>query len=406
VICIGGSDGTAAAAATGGTPPYTFQWNTGAQGANVTGLGAGLYAVTASDANGCTATATVTVLEPAAISLQITGDAGICEYDSVRLSPQISGGVAPYSYQWWSVPTAVNDSLEDLVYLAGEDRTYYVEITDANGCQSTASYFVEAYDRPFVDFYPDRGEFCDTGTVHFINMSFPANVSSYWEFSDGTTSQHTAPDHLFGSGIWGATLTVTTNEGCVNSITHEQIIHIIPTPQASFETDPNITLVDHLMLSEATITFNNTSPWFATAVDWSFGNGDSAFVGQVTYTYQDTGRFCIKMNAYNDFGCHTDTTQCITILQDPFLWVPTGFTPNGDGLNDIYLVGGLEIVAFDISIFDRWGKLIFFSDSMTEGWDGRFSGEGVNEGVYVFKINATNNEGFKIAREGTLTLVR
>jgi hypothetical protein len=60
------------------------------------------------------------------------------------------------------------------------------------------------------------------------------------------------------------------------------LVNIVPTPEASFVSDPQITLVDYLLLSEATITFNNTSPWYATAVNWAFGNGDSAFVGQVT----------------------------------------------------------------------------------------------------------------------------
>lgn len=406
VTCFAGSDGTASATVSGGVSPYQYQWSNGAQVAHLAGLTTGTYAVTVIDANGCTSAASATVDEPTQILMEIMGDAAICEYDSVRLSAVITGGVPAYDYQWWSVPTAVNDTDATLVYDGHDDRTYHLRIVDQNGCEATASYYVESHPAPVAGFLPDRVELCDSGTVDFENLSSPSDVSSFWEFSDGQSSTQAAPAHWFGAGNWSTTLTVTTVEGCVNSFTREFFIRIIPTPEAAFVSDPNISLIDHLLLSQATVSFNNTSSWFTSGVAWSFGTGDSSTAGAVTYTFPDTGRYCVTMTAYNVYGCHTDTTQCITILDDPYLWVPTGFTPNGDGLNDIFLIGGIEIVEFDISIFDRWGRLIFSSNSMDKGWDGRAMNEDAPEGAYAFKINAVNNQGKKIARAGTVTLIR
>lgn len=406
VVCFGGGDGTATAVATSGTPPYQYSWSNNGSGATISGLLAGNYTVTATDAHGCSTSATVTVIEPAPIGLTVTGDSAYCTYDSVRLHAVVNGGVAPYAYQWWSVAPAVNDTDAYLVYQCVENRDYYVRIVDQHGCTAVAHQNVIANPPPIVSFYADRQEACDSVTIHFVNSTTPIDFAWTWNFSDGTISHDYSPPHFFGNGIWSVQLTAETPEGCVATLLQQDLIHVLPTPVASFTSDPDITLMDYVLLSQATFTFNNTSPWFATSVDWSFGHGDSAFVGQVTYTVPDSGWFCAKMNAYNDFGCHDDTTQCILVRQDPFLWIPSGFTPNGDGLNDIFLVTGLEIVSAEMSIFDRWGRLIFFSKDKSIGWNGKAMDEDAPEGAYVFKVNAVNKLGEKLTRAGTVTLVR
>jgi gliding motility-associated-like protein len=406
IICFNGNDGTAQAQASGGTAPYAYLWSNGFANDSVFFLGAGTYTVTATDANGCTSTSSVTLVNPPQMALQIVGDSFICDYDSVRLSPIVSGGVAPYSYQWFSIPPAVNDTNEHLVWVGQDTRNYGLDVTDQNGCSVRGWKEVVSNPIPYVEFVPSRTEACDSATILFYNNSIPQNAAYHWEFSDGTTADGLTPSHWFSNGSFGASLTVTTNEGCVNSLWLPDIIHIIPTPEASFVSDPSIPLLDFILLSEATFTFNNTSPYYADSVNWSFGNGDSAFVGQVTYMYPDTGLYTVIMTAYNAYGCHTEASQTILILPDPHLWVPSGFTPNGDGLNDQFVIGGVEVKTFEMWVFDRWGKAVFYSDNITNGWDGHVGGSAAPEGVYVFKINATTNVDKKIVRAGSVTLIR
>lgn len=406
VICYGAGDGTATAIVSGGTTLYQYAWsnNTGFQSAY--SLVAGNYTVTVTDAHGCTGSASVTVNEPPQIVATITGDSSICDYDSVRLFGTAIGGIPAYSYTWVSIPNGAFDTTQNLVCIGRETRTYLFTVTDQNGCIGQTTREVVSNVVPTVAFFPSRDEACDSATILFTNETLPLGCTYNWTFGDAGTSNDFSPEHFYGTGLFGVGLTATTPEGCTASIYRQDLILILPTPVASFESDPNLTTIDYQLLSQATFAFNNTSPWYATSVNWSFGNGDSAFVGQVTYTYPDTGNYCVTLTAYNNFGCHDDTTQCVRIQQDPFLWIPTGFTPNGDGLNDQFLLGGIEIKSFQITIFDRWGKMLYFSDSINKSWDGNVANEGAPEGAYVYKVEAVNTLGMKFTRAGTVTLIR
>jgi gliding motility-associated-like protein len=403
VICHG-SVGTLTSTTSGGTAPYSYAWSNGPTTSSITAVG-GNYTLTVTDAQGCNVVQTYSLIDPPQFSLSVSGDPIVCNYDTVVLTPNVGGGTPPYQYQWTSSPAGVNDTNLVLVYDALQSRTYTLDVVDDQGCTSQASFHVESQPRPFVDFTTDIHEACDSATVMFINNSVPLNSTYLWEFEDGTTSNVQNPLHWFPNGVWGARLTVTSAEGCMAMHVIPGLVHIIPTPEASFTSDPRLPDTEFLLLSEATITFYNTSPFFAHDVVWSFGNGDSANVGQVTYTYPDSGLYYVTLTAYNLFGCHDDTTQSILILSDPSIWVPTAFTPNGDGLNDVFLILGLEVKTFEINIFDRWGKMIFKSTDMAKSWDGNIDGQGAPEGVYVYKIIATTNTG-KADKSGTVTLIR
>ena len=136
VACVGGTTGTAQANASGGTPPYTYLWNTtpARTTASVSGLSAGSYMVTVTDDNGCESTATVTIAEPeAAISVQLVKTDARCNGSSdgsVNLS--VSNGTAPFAFLWSNGAVA-----EDLVNIPAGN--YSVTVTDANGCTGTAT---------------------------------------------------------------------------------------------------------------------------------------------------------------------------------------------------------------------------------------------------------------------------
>ncbi len=403
IVCNGGT-GTATITPAGGTLPYTYLWSTGQNTPSITPT-TGVYTVTVTDAQGCSITETANMPEAPLVAVSISGDSIACVYEQVTLTAVPGGGVPPYQYSWSSLPIGLAETTPAITIDALQDRFVVLDITDSLGCPGHATLFVDATPSPVIAFQPDILEACDEATVTFVNSTTPPNSSFLWTFQDGSTSIAVSPSHFFTNGIWGAQLTATSPEGCVSSLNLPALVTILPTPVASFETEPNITLVDYLLLSQATITFNNNSPFFAQAVNWSFGNGDSAFVGQVTYTYPEAGLYAITMTAYNAFGCHDDTTQSLLILNDPALWVPSGFTPNGDGLNDLFMVAGLEVKTYAIEIFDRWGKLIYRSNDILKGWDGLVEQQFAPEGVYVYKIVATTNTG-PVRKSGSVTLIR
>ncbi len=406
ILCFGEVTGTASVDAVGGVTPYNYLWSTGDVLPLFGPLAVGTYTVTATDANGCISTSSTTITQPDALTLSITGENSICEYDSVRLFSNVGGGVTPYAYDWSSIPTSVqHDTTPNLVYSGAADFTYQLQVTDSNGCKIIETFYVESNPSPDVAFVPHRREACDSMTVHFTNLSSPG-VSYLWDFGDGTTSTLENPSHFYENGFWSVKLTVTTAEGCVNSYLAQDLIHIIPTPYASYTTDPIIHGVEYFYLSDATITFNTEVPFYSNGLWWDFGNGDSASTWLTTYTWPEPGDYLITLTVFNEFGCHADTTETIHIIPNPGLWVPTAFTPNGDGLNDLFEIKGINIVDYEISVFDRWGKLVFLSESMDTHWSGMVGDKQAPEGVYVYKIKALTNGGDKVDRGGSITLVR
>ena len=134
VHCNGGNDGTVDLTLTGGTAPYTYVWNNSATTDYITGLAAGTYSVTVTDANGCTDTASVTVTEPTGLVASGTVDSNVSCNGSTNggATASATGGTAPYSYNWSNGATTAS--------ITGVPAgTYTVTVTDSNGCTDTAS---------------------------------------------------------------------------------------------------------------------------------------------------------------------------------------------------------------------------------------------------------------------------
>ena len=136
VSCFGGNDGEVALTVSGGTTPYAFAWDNQETSEDLTGLTAGLYTVTISDANGCQVTGSYLVSEPTAISVSATtGDVGCFGGNDGEVDLTVSGGTTPYAFAWDNQETS-----EDLTGLTA--GLYTVTISDANGCQTTGSYLI------------------------------------------------------------------------------------------------------------------------------------------------------------------------------------------------------------------------------------------------------------------------
>ncbi|HMQ48346.1 MAG TPA: SdrD B-like domain-containing protein [Saprospiraceae bacterium] len=140
LVCPGETTGTATAMGSAGTPPYTYLWNTGATTSIITGLGAGTYTVTVTDANNCEATAQVTINQAPGVTVVITGTDIVCGAGNTgSATANVSGGTAPFSYLW------SNGSQASSVSGLGEG-TVSVTVTDANGCTATDDFVIEIID--------------------------------------------------------------------------------------------------------------------------------------------------------------------------------------------------------------------------------------------------------------------
>jgi gliding motility-associated-like protein len=154
------------------------------------------------------------------------------------------------------------------------------------------------------------------------------------------------------------------------------------------------------------VSFTNNSS-NANSYAWNFGNGNSAITSTVSsQTYNTAGTYTVYLTASNGTCSDVDYVIITVLNEEPTLYVPNAFTPNGDSINDIFLVGATNIKEFNIMIFDRWGLKMFESSDILKGWDGKVNGKEVADGTYFHLINAKDIDGKEIKKQGTITLFK
>jgi gliding motility-associated-like protein len=137
---------------------------------------------------------------------------------------------------------------------------------------------------------------------------------------------------------------------------------------------------------------------------WDFGDGFSSNEINPVHQYTEEGVYDVSLTIVNEFGCKRviSVPQYIRVNKIVHIFVPSAFTPNGDGMNDFFNVFTVLITDFHIDIYDRWGKLVFSSDNMNFQWDGGNLGED----AYTYVINAVEWSGTKVRKVGTVTIIR
>ena len=108
----------------------------------------------------------------------------------------------------------------------------------------------------------------------------------------------------------------------------------------------------------------------------------------------------------NTQGCSANDTVLVTVKPEVHLFIPNAFSPNGDGNNDLFKVVGGPFEFFHLSIYNRWGTLVYESDNESDGWDGRYRGLPQAVGTYIYIVRATDEFGVPFTREGNVILLR
>lgn len=436
-ICYGDSS-QLWASGQGGTPPYNIIWQTAGLTGNgpitVNPLTSTQYCFDITDANGCPSTGLgcidITVLPP--LATVITPDTSICDGDQIDLVVTASdGNGGPYTFDW------VDDQGNQLVGTQnGNSSTltinplasgwYYV--TSSDGCSLDVLDSVEVIVNPnptaFLNVVDSSG--CSPFTAQFIaNSDIGVNYSFDFE-CDGTidyVGPNSNPTYTYSTpGTYDVCMTVESADGCTTSMTASQIVTSHPLPIANFGMDPAITT-----MLNPTITFSDSSSG-ASVYNWDFGDGytlsgtpgvvpvgtnDGHTIGTYEnpiHTYTDTGYFDVTLTVENEFGCTDQISYEVYVEGDYILFAPSAFTPNGDGMNDVfYPVGvGLTDNQFEMYIFDRWGQIVFESHSPDYGWDGTDtrSGRTVKLDVYVWLIKTVDHKNIPHEYIGHVTVVR
>jgi len=292
VLCFGGT-GSIAAAATGGTVPYTYDWApAGGTSATATGITAGSYTVTVTDNNGCTATASSTITQPTVLAVSLTGPQTICSNTIGTLTATVSGGSVPYTYAWSSGITSTTSTAKITPVVA---QTYTVNITDKNGCTTSAQIFVTLGPPIFVSI---------TGGTYMCSGMSTTLCASATGGTGGITFQWT-PGNVTTPCVTvlptaTTTYTVAVSDTCGTTTTASVTVNINPAPNVAFGADL------YQGCAPLCIQFYNTttlSQGGAATYLWDFGDGDTTHHINPIYCYPNSGTYAVTLTVTSDSGC-------------------------------------------------------------------------------------------------------
>jgi len=240
---------------------------------------------------------------------------------------------------------------------------------------------------------------CIGNDILFANWS--TNAQGYfWDFGDGNSSTVPSPTHTYQApGTYIVTLVASHPGSCNKTDTATEVIMVFNNPYADFSYDPIIPEPNK------PIQFTNKSK-DATIFYWAFGDGTDSEKEHPSHLYKRTGRYKVCLQAQNILGCLHQTCKFVDAEIYPAIDVPTGFSPNGDGNNDILYVRGAAVETMSFTVYNRWGEKVFETNDMERGWDGTYKGKPQEMEAYAWVLHATFVDGTTVSRTGNVTLLR
>ena len=291
----------------------------------------------------------------------------------------------------WSFGDGIYSNLNSPAHQFPTFGAYDVQLNAINpqtGCKDSIVNQIIISDTPSAAFSYSDSLGCGVLDVTYTADSSNPSWGYLWDFGNGvTTQQASSIGYQFDiEGCYDVSLTVTNNNGCAATALYTDIACVYVNPIASFSTDQYV-----LNEIDPLVSFYNNSI-NATSFEWEFGDGTNSFAENPIHTYpDDAASYLVKLVAYNQISCTDSAAITIVILKDVGLYVPNSFTPDGDEYNHTFhpiFTEGFKKDSYHMSIFDRWGELVFESYDPNFGWNGTFGKNGIQcqIGTYTWVI--------------------
>ncbi|HEX2617574.1 MAG TPA: gliding motility-associated C-terminal domain-containing protein, partial [Flavobacteriales bacterium] len=378
------------AMAQGGTAPIVLNWDQGLSGNGPFSVSPPLnttYAVFVTDAHNCiTPTLDMTVNVRDALGFTLPDTLTICPGVDTTLTATIPvGGDSSYFFDWGA--GAQVDPWRPVNLYSSQDLC----VTLSDGCETPpvqlCTYWVVKGVPPLL-LSVDTTLGCAPFQVHFAieDTTFGAVVD--WDFGASAPQLAAPVERNFTytqSGHFTVEATVHWPNFCVVDTVLPELVIVEPIPTADFNWTPN-----PASILDPTLHFVPETGPYATDWRWTSPGLDTVNAQVATYTFpgQIGGLYPVTLRTANYLGCADSITKAVEVHGEFLVYTPNAFSPDGDGINDLFFVRGNDIATnnFELSVFDRWGHRLFSTTDPYEPWDGTSKGTALPQGMYVWKI--------------------
>lgn len=385
----------------GGSVPYTsFEWTNSLNATVETNAIFDVvvtqdvtYTYQVTDANGClTAPVSYSINPTSELMLTPGPDEMICVGDNVDITVTAVGGelidfgtYQGYSYSW---DTGVaGDTLEIINVGPVVETVFTVTVTDQCGAVKDTFVTVGIHPDPITDVL-GGGNGCVPDTMSFENPSFLPGTTVLWDFGNGVTSTDPNPSNIVfvDPGCFDVTLTAVSDQGCTTSSTYTDLVCIYEDPIPGFYTNPSSpSILDPT--TTVISTASNAASWYYTFDGFGTSTEENP---TITFPVEEEVTVNICQTVTSAEGCTASICSPIEIYEEILFYIPNVFTPDGDLFNETFhpvITSGIDMFDYHLTIFNRWGEIIFESYNYDFGWNGHYGSGGlVDDGVYIWQI--------------------
>lgn len=398
--CTDFSDGEAVIDVVNGLPPYQYDWNDGNGFINTnlqTGLTEGVYSVDVLDANRCKGHFDLELVDPLPLMINFETENVHCFGESNgMLNAQVSGGTGDYVYQW-----STNANTEAITQLPIGD--YTLTVTDENDCLLSETMTITQPPELFINPGDIIDNICFDYSDGQINVLGMGGTPPYEYSIDGEVFQVSTNFSNLHAGTY--TLSILDVNGCddITEATVEQPEELI------VDAGPDQTI--ELGYETTGMAIANEFP-----VNFSWSPLDSLHCLNADCDHiglNPTSTTTYTVTVVNDSLCFATDEMIIHVIKNRPIYPPNAFSPNNDGINDLYTIfSGPAVREIQLlQIYDRWGELVFEAkniptNDISLGWDGTFRGQLMKPAVFTFYAQVLFIDGEVEVVKGDITLIR
>jgi len=312
-----------------------------------------------------------------------------CNNRIIDLSVSVNGGLAPFQVNW--SPGGYTGTPAPA--LVPGPTTFTARITDRCGNVATDQVTITMPDAQLsVRSTPDTAV-CP-GQPVALSATISGGIGSLaYSWSNGVSDQLQQIVQPDESQVYA----ITVSDSCGNLASAATVV-TVNAPAADFS---------YRYLKHSTLRFQPVFSSDVVSWIWDFGDGNFSEDEEPTHTYADTGFYDVRLIVFNQYGCSDTILQPVYAYPPYVFYIPNTFTPNEDGINDVFRGRGEGFIGYKMWIFNRWGEELFHTDDLGRGWPGLSSnGSKLPMGVYVYKFELETPVGSMHEYRGHVTLLR